>query len=226
MPFYRIADVLWLLQPEHPFIKEMLRPYLAEGNSEAREIILPDDRKEPEWDALLRRVNRVLLDDYDGMVFHGAALVYRGKAYLFTAPSGTGKTTHVKLWLQEYPDQAWILNGDKPFVRIFDSEIRVYGGPWQGKERMGVNASCPLGGVYLLRRGEENRVEPASPMEALKAMLPGVLLPKDLPGRLKLIQLLEAICSRVPVSILTCNMEPQAAAIVREHIHKGEEHED
>ena len=92
------------------------------------------------------------LPKYNAFVFHGAAMYDGRGAYVLTAPSGTGKTTHMRLWLDLYPDVS-VLNGDKPIIRLEGGVPYVYGTPWQGKENYGKNAKAELLAIAFLSRG-------------------------------------------------------------------------
>ena len=111
------------------------------------------------------------MPDYGAFVFHGAAIVMDELAYLFTAPSGTGKTTHAQLWRYGLEGKAWFLNGDKPILRRTPDGFHVCGTPWRGKEEYGVNEERPLQGLCLLSRGSENRIVPARSEEMVRFML-------------------------------------------------------
>ena len=74
------------------------------------------------------------------LLVHGSALCMDGQAYVFVAPSGTGKSTHARLWREMYGDRVWMINDDKPMIRVSDSEIRVYGTPWDGKHHLSRNS--------------------------------------------------------------------------------------
>ncbi|PLS27720.1 hypothetical protein [Bifidobacterium parmae] len=104
----------------------------------------------------------------DRLVFHGATIGFDGRAYIFTAPSGTGKTTHISLWRRAFGDRVSIINGDKPILR-FERErerddpaapaaarhrVIAYGTPWCGKEGWQRNTSAPLGGICVVARAE------------------------------------------------------------------------
>ena len=95
---------------------------------------------------------------YDRVVFHGAAIEYGGKAYLFTAPSGTGKTTHIALWRKYLGKKVNIINGDKPILRLIENGFTVYGTPFAGKEQWQRNVSAPLGGICFLSQGKDNKI--------------------------------------------------------------------
>ena len=161
--------------------------------------------------ALLRLIaNR--LPEYDTILFHGAAVAVDGNAYLFAARSGTGKTTHIRLWLQQLP-QAYILNGDKPFLKVSGNDrILVCGTPWRGKERLGCSEILPLKAICILERAKDNRICSVTPKDASQALLHQVHIPDGVAG-VRTIHLLNRICREVPLFRLGCNMDPEAAQV-------------
>lgn len=96
---------------------------------------------------------------FDRVIFHGTAFIWRGKAWIITAPPETGKTTHFMLWKKLWGNEAEILNGDKPILECRDDGIVVHPSPWNGKENMGQRISAPLGGIIVLQRAADNRIE-------------------------------------------------------------------
>lgn len=157
--------------------------------------------------AIYRKICKKILADYNGILFHSAALRYKGKAYLFTAKSGIGKTTHIRLWKDLLGDKVVIINGDKPILRFKDDKIIVYGTPWQGKENYGSNINAPLGGVFLLNRGVQNTVEKADSKTALKLMLAQTLRYQNKENVENLLSFMEKIILEIPIYILHCNMD-------------------
>ncbi|MBQ2597494.1 MAG: hypothetical protein II581_06285 [Oscillospiraceae bacterium] len=155
------------------------------------------------------------LPDFDAFVMHGAAVVKDDAAYLFTAPSGTGKTTHLRLWRSVYPD-SWILNGDKPTIRRFDGVFYACGTPWRGKERYGNAEMRPLAGICILSRGKENHIERVDSSAALVRLMRQVYICRDSQRLGKELALLDACFRSVPVYEMQCNMEPEAARVAYE----------
>jgi len=202
MGSYQIADVTFCIEPKGQLLAQMLAPYAVSGR-QSDATLSPCD-PETEINQVLQQLSLQLLDRFDGIVLHSAALVYRGKAYLFTAPPGTGKSTHALLWKEKLKEQVQILNGDKPLLRLRNGGITVYGSPWQGKERLGYNGSAPLGGIYLLRRGNVNRTAPMDPIEALAELLSATVYPPDATGIHKLVSLFSRLTQQIPVRILYC----------------------
>lgn len=103
----------------------------------------------------------------DGCVFHAAAIRFRDRAFLIAAGSGVGKSTQVRTLQELYPGESGIISGDKPILRCReDGSVMVHPSPWNGKEGWRGADAAPLGGIFLLRRGEENSIEPISPAQA------------------------------------------------------------
>ena len=173
--------------------------------------LLPGKAYGNEITALLRLIaNRI--PQYNAILFHGSVLAVDGKAYLFTARSGTGKTTHTRLWLQQLP-QAYVLNGDKPFLKVdCGGQILACGTPWRGKEKLGCNEMLPLEAICLLERAKENRICSISVEEASQALLHQVHFPEG-PDMIRAIEILNQISRKVPLFRLGCNMEPEAAQV-------------
>ena len=163
--------------------------------------------------ALLRKVSEELIRR-DTILFHGSALAFDGKAYIFTAPSGTGKTTHAKLWTKTVPG-SYVLNGDKPFLRIRDGKVWVCGSPWRGKENYGVNEMLPLEGICILDRDSFNHIEPIQCAPALGTLIRQTYRPEDPFLLMKSIQLIGDVAQSVHLYKLGCTMNPEAARISR-----------
>ena len=151
--------------------------------------------------------------DFNGMMLHSSAVVVDGKAYLFTADSGTGKSTPTGLWLQYFGHRAFILNDDKPAIRLEQGSWYAYGTPWSGKHDISADVRVPLAGIALLRRGEENLITPTGGISAIQRIFKQVNRPKDPQYREKLLELLDRLFRDVPIWDLQCNMDIQAARV-------------
>ena len=149
--------------------------------------------------------------DFDGMMLHSSAVVVDGKAYLFSAASGTGKSTHTELWLKKFGDRAYILNDDKPAVRCIDGVWYACGTPWSGKYDISKPACVPIAGITFLSRGEQNRIEPyTGPLVAYE------LMNQTLRHKNKAdlaFDLVVRLAEEVPVWKLFCNMDLEAAEV-------------
>jgi hypothetical protein len=150
---------------------------------------------------------------HGGLMLHSSAVVVDGRAYLFTADSGTGKSTHTGLWLKKFGDRAYILNDDKPAIRREEDGWYAYGTPWSGKYDISRNLRVPLAGIACVNRGAENSIQPFGGLEAIQAILKQVNRPKGMEFRMSLMELLDRLLTEVPVWKLYCNMDLSAAEV-------------
>ena len=153
------------------------------------------------------------MTDYDTLLFHGSAIAVDGQGYLFTAPSGTGKSTHARLWRELLGDRAVMVNDDKPLLRVTESGVTVYGTPWNGKHRLGSNIAVPLRAVCELARAEENSIAEISAREAVPTLLRQCYRPSDPAAMQKTLALLDRMTKCLRFYRLRCNMEPDAARV-------------
>ncbi|MGN1339469.1 MAG: hypothetical protein ACI4WS_04180 [Oscillospiraceae bacterium] len=150
---------------------------------------------------------------FDGFMLHSSAVVMDGEAYLFSAPSGTGKSTHTALWLQQFGSRAQILNDDKPAIMVEQGSgtITACGTPWSGKSDLNLNLCVPLRGICILERSPENFIEPLPPEQSVFALLNQTLRPADSDRMTKLLDLLDAVTTRVPIWHMGCTISEEAA---------------
>ena len=153
---------------------------------------------------------------YDGFLLHSSAVVVDGRAYLFSAACGTGKSTHTKLWLKQFGDRAYMLNDDKPALRLEDGVWYAYGTPWSGKYDISANVRVPVAGIAFLKRGEENSICPFGGKDAVFSFLEQTARPMGRQPREKIMDLLLQLMEKVPIWRLTCNMDQQAAVVAYE----------
>ena len=218
--------------------KEYCTDYLCEGEPDISISITPQDiayervkaAREDEMEglpvrnlsdeqleitALQRKLTEVLFD-YDTLLFHGSVVAVDGEGYLFTAKSGTGKSTHTRLWREHFGDRAVMVNDDKPFLKLEDDRVTAYGSPWNGKHRLGCNMSVPLKAICILERGSENEITSITAKEALPMLLQQSHRPMDHRKLVKYLDMLDRLCERTAFYRLKCNMDPQAAVVAYE----------
>ena len=102
---------------------------------------------------------------------HGSCIVNDGKAFLFLGESGTGKSTHTRLW-REYISGSTLLNDDSPIIVAEADGIFIYGSPWSGKTPCYKSERYPLGGCVRLSQAPYNKMERLSPLKAYAALHP------------------------------------------------------
>lgn len=150
---------------------------------------------------------------------HSASNYYQEKAWLYSASSGTGKTTHVKLWEKLYAVQ--VLNGDLNLLGMEKDEVFVYGIPWCGTSGVYTTKKYPLGGIILLKRGTENRVcklpQDERQLYTAQRMISPAWTEKQVDDSLLFA---EKLSDRIPICQLYCTQEPSAAAVMKEYIDK------
>lgn len=139
------------------------------------------------------------LISFNTLLLHGATISTKNQAYIFTAPSGVGKSTRARIWLDIYPD-SFVVNGDKPFIKITEKEILACGTPWSGNEGWNTNTMVPLRAIFLLERadeGENSSIEEVSIGKAFPFLLQQIYYPSDSDLMRKTIQLLKALEGKV-----------------------------
>ncbi len=153
------------------------------------------------------------LTRYGVILMHSAVVAVDGRAYVFMAKSGVGKSTHIRLWREVFGERAVVVNGDKPFFSFENDVFTVHGSPWKGKEGLGEPMSVPVGGICFLTRGEVNEIRPATGAETVDRLFHQVLLPKRADELAGFMALLDRVVKTVPFYILRCNMDPDAARV-------------
>lgn len=153
---------------------------------------------------------------YGTFLFHGSCVAVDGEGYLFTAKSGTGKSTHAGFWRKLLGERAVMVNDDKPLLHVDESGVTVYGTPWNGKHRLGENLAVPLRALCLLERAQENRIRPIPAAEAWPMLLQQSYRPLDGAAMKKTMELLGLMAAQVPIYRLGCNLDPDAARVAYE----------
>ena len=149
----------------------------------------------------------------DTVLLHGSTVGLDGNAYLFTAPCGTGKSTHTRLWREAFGSRTVMVNDDKTFLRITPSGVLAFGSPWSGKHGLATNICLPLRGICFLSRGKENVIQPELPEEAMPEMLHQCLIPEDAVGANLTHELLKQLAQAVPLWKLECTKDQEAALV-------------
>ena len=181
---YLIADLVTEYTPLSEEFKAFLEPFSYDGDR-ATDITLRYTREDAE--SLLKKMvkettfsqaesfgvsgifNRSIIR-HRAMLVHSSALICGGKAYLFSADSGVGKSTHTRLWLDAFGDEVHIMNDDKPVLRIYDDRILACGTPFDGGSGIALNETYPLGAIIFIERGEENSVRVPSDKEVIQKL--------------------------------------------------------
>lgn len=151
-----------------------------------------------------------------GMMLHSSAVVKDGRAYLFTANSGVGKSTHTGYWLGLFPG-AYILNDDKPALRRVNGAFRAYGTPWSGKHDISRNEGVPVGGIACIERAGTNFIEPLNTADAAAKLLSQTVRHVRAERVSKLLETMDLLLREVPVYRLGC-LNDSSAAVLSESV--------
>ena len=165
--------------------------------------------------AVYRKIADNLLS-CDTLLFHGSVIAVDGKGYLFTAKSGTGKSTHTRLWREYFGERAVMVNDDKPLLHITDSSVTAYGTPWDGKHRLSTNIVVPLKGICILTRNAKNHIEPVEPHAVYPLIVQQTNRSLLADGMKQTLSLIDRMLTVVPVYRLGCNMDIEAARVAYE----------
>ena len=163
-----------------------------------------------ERSVIQRRVAEALTGK-DTLMLHGSTVAVDGQAYLFTAPCGTGKSTHTRLWREVFGDRAVMVNDDKPFLRITSDGVLACGSPWTGKHGLGSNVSFPMKGICILSRGSENRIRLLAPEDAADFLRSQCFVPEDSEQAGRALELLDRLIRMVSLWQMECTKQPEAA---------------
>lgn len=176
----KIADLI-VEVPEAGGLAPRLREYQCEFGLQPDILIQESDYRPTVWrgqpystycymESGARFYSQLLL--YDGLMLHASAVVYGGRAYLFSGYSGAGKSTHARIWQETFGNEVVIINDDKPALRCLDGRWYAYGTPWCGKEGINQNMKAPIAGICFVKQGEENYIYSLSEKEAISRIIP------------------------------------------------------
>ncbi len=169
--------------------------------------------------AVYRKIAEYMIES-ETLLFHGSVIAVDGIGYLFTAKSGTGKSTHTRLWREYFGERAVMVNDDKPLLQITENGVIAYGTPWDGKHRLSNNIAVPLKAICILGRAEKNHIA-----EITKSVAYPMLLQQsyrsDSPEKMKkILTLINGIADNVSLYKSGFNMEIESAEMAY-NIMKG-----
>lgn len=235
---YEIAGLRIDLQNKYEYTDRFCAEYLSDDQTSpahlsacvSNEEFLQEKMQSPDFsdgyieNICLYRKICLQLPAFKRMLLHCAVLEYQGKGYAFLGKSGTGKSTHARLW-KEYLSTPRMINGDKPILEYTRDGFIAHGTPWKGKEGWGNKMFAPLNGLCFLEQAKENSIEKLTPSQASKRVFSQVLLPKDEQNAVATLELVDKLVSTTPAYLLKCDISKQAVNLAVEAL-TGEEHED
>ena len=218
-----VAGLAVGLDTESRFIRRQCEPFLTAQPPEltvrateaeicAEQTLAACTRDQAEFVCLHRALAYRLLTR-DRFVLHGAAIQIDGRACLFTAKSGVGKSTHIRLWREVFGARVRIVNGDKPILWKRDGRWLVCGTPWCGKEGWTSTDCVPAAGLCLLERAPENEIHPASEEELADHIFHQIPHPAQPALFVRELELLGDFLAATPCWQLRCTPTPEAARL-------------
>ena len=168
---------------------------------------------------VLERVFRLALIYNGGFTVHASSVICDGFGVAFSAPSGTGKSTHTALWLEQYTG-AYILNDDAPAVRKKDGIWHIYGTPWAGSTGINQNSEAPLKGLVFLERSDKNTIRSMSALESINLLFEAIMHPVSDELMTIILSSVSSFMSESVICKLGCTISPEAPKVVKEFLYK------
>ena len=222
---YKIADLIVEYTAKYDELKRLSEQFIYNGERETDITLSVTDKQLEnmlsrsvegtticgiENLAMSSEFNRAAIK-YGVMLVHSSALIYNNGAYLFSADSGVGKSTHTKLWLKAFGDKVHIMNDDKPVVRLYDDHAQAYGTPFDGGSGIALNERYPLKAIIFVERGEENSVRIPDNKEIIQKLYFQTARMVNRETAEKMLVNMERLLHLTKFYILTCNMDISAA---------------
>lgn len=220
---YDIAGLRIKIENQYAYTDKFCRKYLSVDQLSPADIVAQVTEEEfatekgfsPDFSdgyieniCLYRSICRQL-PSFNRMLLHCSVIEYDGNAYAFLGRSGTGKSTHTKLWIKYLPCVS-IVNGDKPILSYSDGVFTAYGTPWMGKEHWGNNTKAPLKALCFLEQAKENAIRKLSVAEITARLFQQILLPQEENNAALALELADKLVTEVPAYLLQCDISREA----------------
>ena len=227
MSLYKIANIYVEMNPKYDRTLKQSTIYRTDDKVNP-DIILSEENL-PSFEEFQKKNPHLSLDEieyilygskfynelinHNGFLLHSSCVVVDNHAYLFSAPSGTGKSTHTQLYLKVFKDRARILNDDKPAIVIDGDKVMAYGTPFSGKTDLNLNEAYPIKGICFIERDTTNHIEEMPSIKSIYSIYDQTLRPTDEYRAELLLGYIGKVVENVPIFRLYCNMEDEAALL-------------
>lgn len=223
---YEIAGLRIKIENQYDFTTKFCQEYLSEDQASAVDVVASVTEEEF---AVEKASSEEFSDGYieniclyrsicsqipvlNRMLLHCAVLEYDGKGYAFLGRSGTGKSTHTRLW-KKYLGTPQMINGDKPILEFVGDGFLAHGTPWRGKEAWGIRSSAPLCGLCFLEQAKENSIRKLSPSEVSARLFGQILLPEAEESVVSTLELADKLIATTPAYLLKCDISREATRL-------------
>lgn len=222
MAKYCIAGITFEMIPHYEKLRKQAIPYLVNNDEKPAFLVeIPEDilndlkmdtpylsKEDLEYMyAGMRFYYKII--KYKGIMLHSSAVVKDGYAYLFSAPSGTGKSTHTSKWVKSF-DDAYILNDDKPAIFLRDKAY-ASGTPFSGKVDLSVNNTVPIKAICFIERSNENTIKKIESKEAIGLILDQTARIPLLKTTDKVLKIIEELVEKVKIYKMGCTLSDDVA---------------
>lgn len=228
MSVYDIAGLRVEIRNEKGRTEKQAKPYLS-ANQDKQDIDIVIDVDEKRVLSAMKEHPELVQDDweymltgsdfytelirYNGILLHSSCVVVDDRAYAFSADSGTGKSTHTQLWLEHFGDRAYILNDDKPAIRLIDGKVYACGTPWSGKYDYSTPRIVELAGICFLERSDNNWIKTADTGKAVFNIFSQTVRKLNRDKMDNLFDVLEQLFAKVPLFEMGCNISDDAVVM-------------
>lgn len=230
MPKYKIADYIVEMQPQFALTIQRCQQYLSNTDKN------PDFTVSVSLDEAECQRNQLSMAEYEyimlgysfyqqlisrkGFLLHSSAISLDNEAYLFSAKSGTGKSTHTRLWQELFPNKVIMINDDKPAVRYLNDTFYCCGTPFSGKDDFSTNIMIPIKALIFIQRGKKNSIRKLSTLEAFSKLYEQTLHPKNKNLMKEFLDNIDLFMKKTPMYELTCTISLEAAQLVYDTLKK------
>ena len=228
---YEIAGLRVLLKNKYEYTNRLCRDYISADQSSPVDITVSASEEDIKEEQAFSQNNSIGYIEnvclyrnlcremplFNRFLLHSSIIEYKGNGYAFLGRSGTGKSTHTKLWCR-YVDGVKIINGDKPIIQILDGKVIAHGTPWMGKEGLGRKVNAPLKALVFLEQAKENVIRKLSPSETSMKLFSQMLFPTDEENAAKTLELADEMINRVPAYLLKCDISEEAVRVCYEAV--------
>jgi hypothetical protein len=232
MFYLEIAEHCFLVNNRFEYVKRLCEKYTVSEDKAVNatvievsvEEILAGNTEEMKFPpayleslAIYRKICSVLAKD-NVFLFHCSAIAFDGCGVLFTAPSGTGKSTHRRLWQECFGERVTVINDDKPLLKVKSDGIYVCGTPWCGKHGIETNTSVKIKAVALIERAEKNEVKRLSFDEIYPILFAQTHRPSDPLSTVSALKFINLLAKSVETYKIKCNISEDAALVAKKAI--------
>lgn len=220
VPKYRVCDLVLDMSPQYDELRDRASLFICDSTTAGYVISLPTEEVAAqaarnclnlplaEYQLSGAKFCKILLG-VGGFVLHASAVLHRGGVYLFSAPSGVGKSTHARLWTENI-EGARIINDDKPGIRITAAGVYAYGTPWCGSGHIHTADKAKVKALYFIRQSTRNHVKRISAKDIPYLLFESTMRPETDAEMDSLFASLDAFVKAIPIFSLDCNMEKEA----------------